>query len=213
MQDARGLGRACAMVVLAVLVAACDSRPERPRVMAVVEEAPRQALNTAYSLLYEQARGLATLRWVMQSRLQPQATREAIGIATAYYADLARQLERLSAAHPALQLDRAPSPQGEGRSSLCEAWQGGGLPAGHAGSDYERGLLLAFLGALEEQRRLAAQIADTENVVELRGFVQVQRQALDALYWRFDARLRAGVAVEPSAATGRHADAVVRRAG
>lgn len=153
----------------------------------------RRELNEAYSLLYEQARGLARMKWMVRFKKQSEATRETVLAATSYYGELASELERLSVEYPALNVEvPAMLPiHRRAREAIIERQIDSAMPlVGDTGREYERGVLMAMRMALDEQRNVAALIVEREPEAALRGFMQVQRQELDTLYRRFDVQLR-----------------------
>jgi hypothetical protein len=184
-------------VLLAAGATACaPSGDERPTVTTRADATSlqeRRELNEAYSLLYAQAQRLSRMEWAVRLKRQPEATRDTLLAATAYYDELGSELERLSAAYPALNLEvpgMLPIHR-RARERIADAQADAIKPLfGETGVEYERGLLLSVRAALDEQRHVATVLAEREPDAGLRGFMQVQQQALDQLYRRVDRELR-----------------------
>lgn len=194
----RGLGVVLpGLLGMTLALCACNPHPSRPAVAVTEANADslqeRKTLNQGYSLLYEQARGLARLQWLIRFKQQSTATRETVTAATAYYRELADDLERMAADYPALQIDvRTMLPlHRQAREAIVREQIESALPLiGDSGTAYERGILMAIHMALNEQRHLAKLLARDEPDVGLRGFMQLQSQRLQALYHRFDQQLQ-----------------------
>jgi hypothetical protein len=148
----------------------------------------RGELNKGYTLLYDEAVGLAKARFLLKVKDQPTDVESMVTAATDEYLRLQQQMEGLAKDFPALKLD-APDIMAKVIAETREAigtdqFKSFAPLVGQSGVEYERNLLLLFENALNEQRHLTKVLADAEPDAALKKFDEAETTRLDALYAR-----------------------------
>ncbi len=153
---------------------------------------PRAQLSIGYSLLYEEARGIPKLKWILMFKDKTGEMARVTDDLVNYYQQLADTLQRLSTQYPAMRIDAPPMSdiEGEERKAIGEDLAKDFAPIlGKSGLDFEREALLMFYNALNEQRHLAGVMVGHEPDPGLRGFLETTKAQLDEHYAKVGALL------------------------
>jgi len=152
----------------------------------------RDELNVGYSLLYEQASGLSKLKWVVWLKHDTETFEQTVKPIIADYANLAEQLENLPNLYPAVRIDLKAMPEflGKARENMINDRIKDITPiVGETGTPYERTVLLMLMYALEEQKQVAAAMAEHETEAQLAKFLRETERSLGAHLQRVNALL------------------------
>jgi len=189
LRQSKQIRRAATAFLLALIAgvplsATAQSAPQKTAV--------RAQLSIGYTLLYQEAEGIPKLKWLLDFKDKTsemgQLTHDLLG----YYQQLADNMQRLSKQYPAMRIDaEAMSPiEAEERKAIGADQAKDMAPlVGKTGREFERGTLLMFYDALNEQRHLAAVMVGQETSPTLKKFLESTRMQLDDRYTKVGALL------------------------
>jgi hypothetical protein len=152
----------------------------------------RRQLAIGYSLLYQEAKGIPKLDWLLAFKSKDPAMSQVTEGLMTYYKGLADRLERLAKQYPAVKLDAKTMSdiEAEERKALGTDQAKNFAPlAGKTGTPLEREALILFRSALDEQRHLAGVMIDRESSPALKKFLESTHSELDGRYKQVDALL------------------------
>jgi hypothetical protein len=153
----------------------------------------RDELNLGYSMLHEQTKDLANLKWLLLLKNDTETFEHTVKPIVAYYKRVASKLEALRDAHPKMRIDLQALPRflGEARKSMVSAKVDEIKPiTGVHGTPYERNVLLMLMYALDEQREILAAMSLKETEPQLRTFLLETHEELGAYLQKVNALLR-----------------------
>jgi hypothetical protein len=146
---------------------------------------PRAQLSIGYSLLYQEAKGIPKLKWILmfkdKSEEMGRFTQELIG----YYQQLAQTMQGLAKQYPGMRIDVVPMSEIEGntRKAIGEDLAKDLAPVvGNSGVKFEREALLTFSDSLNEQRHLTGVLLKLETDPGLRKFLETTQTQLEERY-------------------------------
>ena len=147
--------------------------------------ANRDALNAGYSLLYDSASSLSDVQKVFYIKVESDPVERVIGEISDYAAALQADLERIAQDYPAVRIDLDPLPELEKRKreSISSDTRKSLAPlVGKTGTAFERKLLLAASGALNQLMFQCRVMAEREPVDSLRQVLLDAEKRFAALY-------------------------------
>ncbi|WP_353221768.1 hypothetical protein [Salinisphaera sp. C84B14] len=125
----------------------------------------RDQLNAGYSDLYSNVDGLSQVDKIFYVKLESDDVEKVVTEVTDYCGELAARMEGLTADYPALDIERKIDPPiiKAARDAQKKATLERFAPVvGDSGTAFERGLLIRLLGAMDQQRYMAATLAERE---------------------------------------------------
>lgn len=152
----------------------------------------RQQLSIGYSLLYQEAKGIPKLDWLLSFKSKDEAMSQVTEALMKYYKGLAERLEKLAGQFPALRLDAKimSDIEAEERKSMGTDQAKSFAPiAGKTGVPLEREALITFRSALDEQRHLVGVMISKEANPSLKKFLESTQSELNDQYQKVDALL------------------------
>jgi hypothetical protein len=155
-------------------------------------EKVRAELAPGYSLLYQEAKGIPKLDWLLKFKSKPDRLGHLVEQLVNFYDDLAQRMERLSKQYPSLRIDAKPMSdiESEARKSIGADLAKDLAPiTGKSGLEFERETLLMFYDSLNEQRHLAEVMSAREPDPGLKKFLGTTKTQLDTLYAKVGALL------------------------
>lgn len=155
---------------------------------AAPHEARRQ-LSIGYSLLYQEAKGIPKLDWLLSFKSKDEAMSQVTDALMKYYKGLAERLEKLAAQFPAVRLDAKimSDIEAEERKSMGADQAKNFAPlAGKTGMPLEREALITFRSALDEQRHLVGVMINRETNPGLKKFLESTHSELNNQYQTVD---------------------------
>jgi hypothetical protein len=152
----------------------------------------RQQLSIGYSLLYQEAKGIPKLDWLLAFKSKDAAMSQVTEGLMTYYKGLADRLERLARQYPAVKLDSKTMSdiEAEERKALGTDEAKNFAPlVGKTGTPLEREALILFRSALDEQRHLVGVMIEKESSPALKKFLESTHADLDGHYKQVDTLL------------------------
>jgi hypothetical protein len=192
-EGSRSIKVAFDALVLAILLSASMTHAHAAQGRDVsATHLARQQLSIGYSLLYQEAKGLPKLDWLLALKNKDAEMGEATDALMKYYQSLTEQMEKLSKQFPAMRLDVTTMSdiEAEGRKSMGVDQAKNFMPiAGKTGKPLEREALITFRSALDEQRHLVGIMIDKEPNASLKKFLESSHSELNKHYDKVDALL------------------------
>jgi hypothetical protein len=176
------------LLIAHALLAGCASlgNGSSPKIEdAADRRANRDALNAGYSLLYDSASSLSDVQKVFYIKVESDPVERVIGEISDYAAALQADLERIAQDYPAVRIDLDPLPELEKRKreSISSDTRKSLAPlVGKTGTAFERKLLLAASGALNQLMFQCRVMAEREPVDSLRQVLLDAEKRFAALY-------------------------------
>lgn len=165
-----------------------------PAAQAAAALETRQQLSIGYSLLYQEAKGIPKLDWILSFKSKDEAMTRATDALMKYYKGLAERLESLAKQFPGVRLDAKTMSdiEAEERKSMGTDQAKSFVPlAGKTGVPLEREALITFRSALDEQRHLVAVMTAKETNSALKKFLESTHAELNEQYQSVDSLLEA----------------------
>jgi hypothetical protein len=184
-----GLVSGCAEVSTALREAEAQPQPNaeaQPQLNADAQD-QRQILNEGYSIFYSTLDGLSKFDLVFLVKSEAEPVNEVTTAVTDYADTLKATLERVAKDYPAVNIELEPLPVIEQRTR-------GGMtndrllsfaPAvGLTGESFDRRMLQALEGTLNNLRFMAKELADEEPEPSLKQIATTAHSRLEELYQR-----------------------------
>jgi hypothetical protein len=184
-----GLVSSCAEVSTALRGADAQPQPKaeaQPQLNADAQD-QRQILNEGYSIFYSTLDGLSKFDLVFLVKSEAEPVNEVTTAVTDYADTLKATLERVAKDYPAVNIELEPLPVIEQRTR-------GGMtndrllsfaPAvGLTGESFDRRMLQALEGTLNNLRFMAKELADEEPEPSLKQIATTAHSRLEELYQR-----------------------------
>lgn len=171
-----------------------------PVAAASDKETPRQQFNLGYSLLYQEAKGLTNIKYVVAIKSETDEVEHAAKAMTDYCSQVRDEMEHMTGQYPGLRIDLMPMSriEAEGRTAMGKERFSSFMPLiGQTGMEYERNLLLMIRDAADEESHIAGALAATETDAALKRYAEGVQTHFHALNQRLEALLERHYFVHP----------------